>query len=273
MNIHRFLVKPAVTFLPLLFIFLSAGGQNETLVWSDEFNTDGAPNPAYWIYDLGKGQDGWGNHEMETYTQALENVYVKEGLLSIVALKNDRGWTSARIKSQGRKSFIYGRIQFRAKLPAGSGTWPALWLLGENVDAKGWPGCGEIDVMEHVGRNPAVVQSAMHTPSSSGNTVNKGSTDLPTYHTGFHIYEVNWTPDRMDFSVDGKKYYTYEPKEKNSSTWPFDLPQFLILNVAMGGNFGSDPKLESNGLKNGIDPSIHSAEMLVDYVRVYQLKK
>ncbi len=243
--------------------------QFEILSWSDEFNGTGSPNPTYWKYDL--GSNGWGNNEVQNYTNSTQNVRQENGSLVIDAIKTGNEWTSARIITLGKMSFTYGRIVFRAKLPTGSGTWPALWMLGDNLTSVGWPGCGEVDVMEHVGRNPGVVQSAMHTPSSFGNTQNKGSLNVPTFSTEFHDYEVSWTADKMDFKLDGNIYYTYQPTIKNSSTWPFDKPCFFIMNVAMGGNFGSDPQFENGSLKNGIDPALTKARMEVDYLRVYQM--
>jgi beta-glucanase (GH16 family) len=260
-------------FIQLIVVFLIpcisfAQTNFNELVWADEFNTNGAPNPAFWSYDI--GASGWGNNEVQNYTSANQNVRVENGSLIIDALKINDVWTSARIKSQGKKNFTYGRIIFRAKLPPGSGTWPALWLLGESVTSQGWPACGEIDVMEHVGKNPGVIMCALHTTSSSGNTQNVGSTTVGTFNTEFNLYEILWTADKIDFKVNGNTFYTYAPAVKNAATWPFNAHFFLIMNIAMGGNLGSDPQYETNGLKNGIDPALTQARMEVDYVRVYQ---
>lgn len=248
-------------FLTLLFCLMlisNAFSQCEVLVWSDEFEGTGAPNSAFWSYDLGAG--GWGNNEVQTYTSSTANVRQENGKLIIDALKSGGNWTSGRIKTQSKKTFTYGKIVFRAKLPTGVGTWPALWMLGQNITTVNWPACGEIDVMEHVGKNQGVVQAALHTPSSNGNTVNKGSTSVPTVSTEFHDYAVSWNEQRIAFYVDNILYYTYNPSTKNSSTWPFTAPQFLIMNIAMGGNFGGPT----------IDPSLTSARMEVEYVRVYE---
>ena len=230
------------------------------LVWSDEFNKDGAPDSSAWTYDLGNGQDGWGNQELQSYTRDAENVQVKDGVLKITALKTNGEWTSARLKSQGRKSFRYGKIVFRAKLPTGVGTWPALWLLGEKVSTMGWPSCGEIDVMEHVGRNPGVVQAALHTPSSHGDTKDKASTAVSAFDSEFHDYELQWTEEKLQFLVDGKVFYTYAPSERNASTWPYDSPFYLIMNVAIGG-----------GLGGPVESTLQRATMEIDYVRVYEI--
>jgi beta-glucanase (GH16 family) len=231
------------------------------LVWSDEFNIDGKPDSLSWVYDIGHGMDGWGNHEMQSYTNSSENVFVKDGKLFIHAIKKNGEWTSARLKTHGKKSWTYGKFVFRAKLPTGTGTWPALWMLGDNISSVGWPACGEIDVMEHVGRNPAIVQSALHTPSSHGETINKNSKKVATYDSEFHNYEVLWTKDRIEFFIDGDSYYTYNPSVKDNNTWPYDSPFFLLVNIAIGGGFGGE-----------VDPALDYAKMEVDYIRVYAIE-
>ncbi|MEH0156012.1 family 16 glycosylhydrolase [Limibacter armeniacum] len=229
------------------------------LIWADEFDVAGAPNPENWTYDL--GDNGWGNQELQNYTDKSENVKVEGGLLKITAIrKGENSYTSGRIKTQGLQSFTYGRFEIRAKLPAGRGLWPAIWMLGENISTEGWPACGEIDIMEHVGFDPDNVHSATHTPSSYGNTVNKGSLHLPTAETEFHVYTLEWTEAELKFLVDDQHVYTYSPSVKNASTWPYNLPQFMILNVAVGGAWGG---------QQGIDDSVFPKQMLVDYVRVY----
>ncbi|MFD1187013.1 family 16 glycosylhydrolase [Pontibacter rugosus] len=247
--------------------FGQAGNFNQ-LVWSDEFEGEGAPNPAYWKYDLGSG--GWGNREVQTYTSQTANVRQSGGKLVIEAIKQNGNWTSARVLTQGKYNFTYGRIEFRAKLPKGAGTWPALWMLGESLPTKNWPAAGEIDVMEHVGRDPGKIHATLHTPSSYGNSQNSGTVMVNDYADAFHTYAAEWTKESLKFFVDDKLFYTYAPSTKNSSTWPFDEPFFIIMNIAMGGNFGSDPRFETNGQKNGIDPALNSVRMEVDYVRVYQ---
>lgn len=240
----------------------------EPLLWADEFNGSGAPDSAKWGYNL--GQSGWGNNEVQYYTNHLKNARQENGVLVIEAVKDAGEWTSARLISKGKFEFKYGRIVFRAKLPAGSGTWPALWLLGANNDKVGWPACGEIDIMEHIGRRPGKVQCALHTPASHGNTQYVGYTEVPDFSNEFHLYEAHWTPEKIDFSVDGKIYYTYNPGVRDESTWPYDHPFFIIMNIAMGGGLGSDQQYESGGLKNGIDPKLEKVSMEVDYVRVYK---
>ncbi|MEJ8801505.1 family 16 glycosylhydrolase [Pontibacter sp. H249] len=264
----------AITALTLLLCsslpLLAQSTSFNELVWHDEFAGEGAPDPTYWSYDLGNGQGGWGNNEVQSYTNNSSNVRRSGGNLVIEANKNNGAWTSARIKTQGKYNFTYGRVEFRAKLPKGAGTWPALWMLGESITTKGWPACGEIDVMEHIGRDPGKVHSTLHTPSSSGNSVNSNSIMVSDYGDNFHMYAAEWTPESIKFYVDNTLFYTYAPVNKDAATWPFNDPQFIIINLAMGGNWGSDTRYETNGLKNGIDPALTTARYEVDYVRVYQ---
>ncbi|RNI29749.1 glycosyl hydrolase family protein [Rufibacter immobilis] len=258
--------------LSLLVSFgtLAQNGKFNELVWSDEFNGNGAIDPQWWGFDLGTGDNGWGNRELQTYTNQQANVRQSNGNLIIEALKQNGSWTSARVKTQGKFNFTYGRVEFRAKLAPGVGTWPALWMLGESITTKGWPACGEVDVMEYIDRLPGKVQAALHTPSSYGNTQNVGSTQVPDATTAFHVYAAEWTDKDIKFYVDNTLYYTYAPAVRDARTWPFTEDQFLIMNIAVGGNMGSEPTLETNGQKNGVDPSLTNTRMEVDYVRVYQ---
>ena len=235
--------------------------QYNNLVWSDEFDTDGSPDVTKWGYNIGTGSNGWGNGEKQYYTDRPENVIIEDGLLKITAIKeeyNGSSYTSARLLTQGKYDFTYGKVQVRAKLPFGDGTWPAIWMLGSNIDTASWPACGEIDIMEHWGYNQNVVQSATHTPSSYGETVNHGSQTIDDVSTAFHIYEVEWDSEELVFSVDGEAHFTYKPANKTSDNWPFTANQFIILNVAMGGSWFD------------IDPDFTQSTMEIDYVRVYQ---
>jgi beta-glucanase (GH16 family) len=232
------------------------------LVWQDEFDTDGAPDVEKWNYDIGKGNNGWGNNESQYYTDRSENVTVSDGTLKITAKKESyegAEYTSARMKTQDKYDFTYGRVDVKAKLAGGGGTWPAIWMLGSNISTVGWPKCGEMDIMEYVGNNPGTVQSAIHTPSSSGNTVNVKSSPITNETSEFHVYSVIWSGDQISFLIDDERFYTYKPETLDQSTWPFDASQFLILNVAMGGNLGGS-----------IDPDFSESVMEIDYVRVYQ---
>jgi len=262
-----------VAYIDDFFYDGSNNGPNfNNLVWFDEFNTNGAINSANWFHQtqLPNGFN-WYNGELQHYTNRLVNSSVSNGLLSITAKKEnytDQGqtkqYTSARLNS--KFDFQYGRVEVRAKLPIGIGTWPAVWMLGKNVIEPGsfwtsthgtvnWPACGEIDIMEHWGDEQNFIQSAMHTPSSSGNTVNKGGQIIPTVSSEFHNYTLEWTSERMVFSVDNVVHYIYNPSVKNASTWPFDAPQYLLLNVA---------------IEPIISPSFIQSAMEIDYVRVYQ---
>ncbi len=228
----------------------------DTLLWSDEFDVDGAPNTSNWTYDLGTGDNGWGNNESQTYTNDSGNVVVEGGILKITAKAENGGYTSARIKSQDVFEFTYGRVEVRAKLPAGGGTWPAIWMLGANITDVGWPACGEIDIMEHAGNNQDKVSSALHFPGNSGgNPIFKG-TDVPGASTDFHVYSVEWSSNKIVFFIDGVEYHSYSYAQ-NVPFYNKDF--FLILNVAMGGSFGG-----------AIDPGFTASAMEIDYVRVYQ---
>ncbi len=235
------------------------GGDTEynTLVWEDDFNTDGAPNPAKWTYDL-TNNSGWGNNEVQYYTNSSSNVKVEGGMLKITAKKEAISgfqYSSARIKSEGLYDFKYGKVEFRAKLPSGGGTWPALWALGANYATNPWPGCGEIDVMEHKGNEPGKIYGTLHYPGASGGNANSGNTMTADPSNQFHIYSVVWSPTSIKFYVDGTPYHSYA----NSASTPFNANFFLIMNVAMGGTFGG-----------AIDPAFTQSTMEVDYVKVYQ---
>ncbi len=232
------------------------------LLWSDEFDIDGVPDVNNWNFNIGRGDNGWGNSELQYYTDRSENVSVANGSLTITAKKETyQGalYTSTRMKTQGLQEFTYGRIDVRAKMPEGGGTWPAIWMLGADISSVSWPACGEIDILEHVGNEPNIAKAAIHTPSSYGDTVNKGQTNVSDVSNEWHIYSVNWSEDEISFLVDDVIYYTYNPSTKDEETWPFDKDQFIILNVAMGGKLGGD-----------IDPAFTEATMEIDYVRVYQ---
>ena len=243
------------------------------LVWNDEFDGSGAIDSEKWFHQtqLPNG-NSWYNNEIQHYTDRLDNSYVSDGTLKIVAKKEtytDQGqtkeYTSARLNS--KYAFTYGRVEVRAKLPEGVGTWPAIWMLGQNISEPGaywqtqgygttsWPYCGEIDIMEHWGANQNYVQSALHTPSSYGGTSNVGGQYISNASTQFNVYTLEWTPEQMIFSVNGYVHYTYNPNPQNSETWPFDAPQYLLMNIA---------------IESSITSSFTETEMEIDYVRVYE---
>ena len=249
----------------------------EDLVWSDEFNTNGVIDSNHWFHQTQLPAGGsWFNGEQQHYTNRIENSFVDNGFLNISAIKEnytDQGetkpYTSARLNS--KFAFTYGRVDVRAKLPFGDGTWPAIWTLGKNVNEDGgfwdnqygtvgWPACGEIDIMEHGLGTTNHVSSALHTPCAgcSGNTMNFQSYVLNDVSNEFHVYSMNWSPNQITFLIDGIGFYTYNPALKDDGTWPFYQDQYLLLNIAMGGVAGA------------IDPSFVQSNMVIDYVRVYQ---
>ena len=226
------------------------------LVWSDEFNTDGAPDTSKWGYDLGAG--GWGNGESQYYTNSANNVIVEGGNLKITAKAQNlsgSNYTSARLKSENKFEFKYGKVEVRAKLPVGGGTWPAIWMLGENYATNTWPACGEIDIMEHKGNEPNKIHGSLHYPGNFGGNANTNTTMITGASTQFHVYKAVWSPNSIKIYVDNVLFHTVA----NSGSLPFNANFFLILNVAMGGNFGGT-----------IDPAFSQSAMEVDYVRVYQ---
>ncbi len=243
--------------------------QNEPqLVWNDEFDDEGAPSSDKWSYDLGNGCPtlcGWGNNEQQTYTKSLDNAVVKDGKLIITADKSAQfGYTSARLITKNKADWKYGLFEISAKLPTGRGTWPAIWMLPTNWKYGGWPKSGEIDIMEHVGYDTGNVHGTVHTEAYNHTKgTQKGDSILVNTATeAFHTYAVKWTPDYIEFMVDGEVYNTFHNDQTNTDAWPFDQPFHLILNIAVGGNWGG---------KHGIDENIWPQQMEVDYVRVYEL--
>ena len=255
-----------------------AQGQNSTerLVWSDEFNGASAvPDPANWVFET--GGDGWGNHELETYCAAgssvapcdaaLPNVVVADGYLHIVARRNAAGaWTSARMTTKGLQSFQYGRIEARIEIPAGAGVWPAFWMLGDDVDTRPWPACGEMDIMENIGKEAGRIHGSVHGTGFTGtplSTVTRLASGLD-FAAGFHTYGVIWSPGKVQYYVDdpAHPYATYTRADLPAgAVWPFDDGRyFILLNLAMGGDWPGPPTAATPARE----------EMLVDYVRVYQ---
>ncbi len=252
------------------------------LVWSDEFNfPDGTtPDPAKWTYDL--GGDGWGNHELEYYTNNPQNAQIKSGNLVITAQKEitkpekgeTREYTSARIKTQNLFAQTYGRFEARIKIPRGEGMWPAFWMLGDDIATVGWPECGEIDIMENIGKEPTAVHASLHGPAApSAEPANKKVTaDLtskfslpnnPNLSDDFHLYAVEWDPQTIRFFIDQNNYATFTRSQwPQNAPWPFDHKFFLILNLAVGGDWPGPPDAST----------VFPKELLVDYVRVYARK-
>jgi beta-glucanase (GH16 family) len=228
------------------------------LVWSDEFDTPGAPNASKWGYDIGTGSGGWGNNELQYYTNRSQNVVVSGGTLKINLLKetySGSNYTSTRMLTKDKFSVKYGKIEARAKLPAGLGTWPAIWMLGNNITSAGWPACGEIDIMEHRGSELNKIWGSLHYPGRSGANPDGSTVMINNATTEFHKYAVEWNASSIKFYVDDALFYTFA----NSASVPYNQNFFILLNVAMGGNFGGS-----------VDPNFSNATMEVDYIRVYQ---
>lgn len=245
-----------------------------SLVWSDEFDgPSGSPvDSAKWSFDIGVGGNGWGNNELETYTSRTANADREGGLLVIKALKEtftgpdgqQRSYTSARLLTKNKFSQAYGRFEARIKVPYGQGIWPAFWMLGDNIDTAHWPNCGEIDIMENIGKEPSIVHGTLHGPGYSGGSGVGAARTLPNgqkFSDDFHTFAVEWEPNVMRFYVDGLLYKTSTPTDLPQGTsWVFDHPFFIILNVAVGGNWPGNPDATT------VFPQL----MKVDYVRVYQ---
>lgn len=235
------------------------------LKWADEFNSKGLPDPNNWTYDV--GGSGWGNNEKQFYTDAdTANVKVDKGILNITALKANKEqmqFTSARLASRKKFDWTYGRVEVRAMLPKGRGLWPAIWMLPTDRKYGGWPKSGEIDIMEHVGYDADTVHGTVHTEAFNHGIktqVGKGI-KLADPYTAYHVYAIEWFADRIDFFVDEQCYLSFKNNGKGTAAWPFDQNFHVLLNVAVGGNWG--------GAK-GIDETVFPATMKVDYVRVYQ---
>jgi beta-glucanase (GH16 family) len=245
-----------------ILLTISCFGQTKDrkLVWQEEFNGTQL-NESDWNFELGDGCPaicGWGNNEKQLYTKT--NHSLQDGNLVIKVVKQDDHYTSTRITTAQKREFQYGRMEVKAKIPTGKGIWPAFWMLGSNIKQAGWPKCGEIDILEYVGREPNKVFTSLHTQDSHGNTINTKKTQIDAIEDGFHLYAIDWTKDKIEFFVDNTSVYIFSPEKKDENIWPFDQPFFFIINVAVGGNFGG----------HDIDNTIFPQEFLIDYIRVYQ---
>ncbi|TDB65366.1 glycoside hydrolase family 16 protein [Arundinibacter roseus] len=281
-------MRIALLLLPLPLLISMACQENETIPgskppivpikteytfgstpsWQDEFDYSGKPDPTKWGYDL--GGKGWGNNELQNYTNNLDNSFVKEGILTIKAIKEASGtnaYSSARLVTKGKGDFLYGKFEIRAKLPSGVGTWPAIWMLASQ-SAYGnqyWPDNGELDIMEHVGYDQSKVHANVHTKAFNHSIqTNKGNNRMvDAASTDFHVYSCEWKPDIITFAIDGQTYFSFKKEATYGwQEWPFDKPFHLLLNIAIGGNWG--------GAK-GVDNTIFPQSMEIDYVRVYPL--
>jgi beta-glucanase (GH16 family) len=249
---------------------LPASADKRKLVWSDEFDSGKMPDPAKWSYDLGDGCPdlcGWGNNELQYYTaDRKENARIEDGKLIIEAHQEKMGsrdYTSARLKSKMKGDWTYGRMVIRARLPKGTGVWPAIWMLPTDWAYGDWPSSGEIDIMENVGYMPDSLFGSIHTRKFNhviGTQVTKGIYSS-TLSSQFHEYGIDWDKQKIDFLFDGQVYQTFRNNHEGFESWPFDKAFHLLLNLAVGGNWGG---------KHGVDISIWPQQLVVDYVRVYQ---
>jgi beta-glucanase (GH16 family) len=261
--------------LVLLIAAATAGAQSPApsppqwkLVWSDEFDgpANTAPDASKWFYDLGHDGEGWGNHELQAYTNSIENVRQDgQGHLVIRALKDASGnYTSGRLNTRGKFTTTYGKIEARIKLPHGQGMWPAFWAMGADIGKVGWPDCGEIDIMENIGKEPGIQHASLHGPGYSDGHSLTGAYKLPAGEKladDFHVYGIIWTKQSAEFLFDGRSYFKATPASVPSgSKWIFNKPFFLLLNLAVGGDWPDSPD----------GSTIFPQDMLIDYVRVYQ---
>jgi beta-glucanase (GH16 family) len=239
----------------------------QNLVWYDEFNYNGLPDSTKWSFATDRNNIGWGNNELQWYTDSKpENANVGGGTLKITAIKepiNGKKYSSARLTTKNKASWKYCKVEVRAKLPTGRGTWPAIWMMPQESIYGGWPKSGEIDIMEHVGFNPDTVFSTVHTGKFNhmiGTQVGK-KIEVPTATTNFHVYSMEWEENEIRSYVDGKHYFTFKNNGQGFEAWPFDQPFHIILNLAIGGGLGG---------KKGVDDTLFPHVYEIDYVRVYK---
>ncbi len=266
------MAKTTLFLLCLLASFSFTFAQDWQLVWQDEFEQAGLPDSSRWSYDLGDGCPhlcGWGNNELQSYTDHSKNARVENGHLIIEAHKeqtHNSAFSSARLVSKGKGDWLNGRVEVRANLPRGKGTWAAIWMLPTTASYGIWPASGEIDIMEHVGFEADTVHGTIHSLAFNWlkGTDKSGSIYLPDAEQAFHVYAIEWSEEKIDFFVDNTLYFTFLHTGKGFEEWPFDQPFHLILNLAIGGNWGGQ-----RGIAEGIWPQ----RMEIDYVRVYQKKE
>lgn len=252
------MVRNALLFFSVFVLSFSLSAQ---VIFEDNF--DGTElNMEHWNYEQGDGCPdlcGWGNNERQIYHR--DYVQVEDGKLVITALKQGNQYFSGKINSKDKVNIQYGVIEFRAKLPQGKGLWPALWMLGADINQVSWPASGEIDIMEYVGREPGVVHTTLHTPASYGNTVNTRRTMVENIEEGYHTYKAIWTKDAISFYIDNQEVYKFIPERYDSEHYPFRKPFYLLLNMAIGGNLGGQE----------IDDNALPVKFYIDYVRVTEL--
>lgn len=273
-TINKFRKIHIICFLPFLLLafygcerddFQKLEERKWQLTWSDEFNDTIAgqlPDTLKWAFDLGTGQDGWGNQELQSYTNNPANISLDgKGNLVITAMQSGNSFTSARIKTQGLFSQQYGRFEARLKTPFGPGIWPAFWMIGDNIETVGWPQCGEIDIMELKGQEPHIIHGSLHGPGySGGNPVTKSyALQNARFDSKYYVFAIEWFENRIDFFIDDYLYQRIEPGNVPGE-WVFDKPFFMILNVAVGGNYVGFP----------LPQTPFPQKMIIDYVKVYK---
>lgn len=266
---HKAIKAAGLLMIPVFVVIASISGCSDSeteftrLTLQEEFNTEGAPDTLVWTMETGTGNNGWGNSELQYYTDRTENITIQNGLLLITAREEDFGgsaYTSARMITKDKFQQQYGRFEARMRLPYGKGMWPAFWMLGADIDDNPWPAAGEIDVMEYVGQNPTIVFGSVHGPGYSGGEAVSAEYELNNdrFDTGFHVFAIEWEPESISYFVDGILYNTITPADVDGE-WVFNKPFFLLINLAIGGNLPGSPDSETE----------FPQTMLVDYVRVY----
>lgn len=251
--------KAAIAIAVVSAFTASAQVKKGKLVWEENFNGKKLDEKV-WNFETGDGCPhvcGWGNNERQIYTK--DNHRLENGYLIITAKKEGDKYTSTRITTAGKKEFKYGYIEARAKIPTGKGIWPAFWMLGSNIGQVSWPLAGEIDIIEYVGKDPGMVYNTLHFKDRHGGNALGHRTAFPTIEEGWHTYAIQWSAEKIDFLVDEKVLFTYTQENKTQENWPFDQPFFILLNMAIGGNFGGPD----------VDDSIFPQEYMIDYVKVY----
>jgi beta-glucanase (GH16 family) len=264
-------MKINILYLAVSALFLGSCAQKATednpyqLVWADEFENEGSVDSDKWFFETEAPENGsWYNNELQHYTDRLDNAYVSDGTLKIVVKKEQytssgttKEYTSARMNS--KLHFTYGKVEVRAKLPRTQGSWPAIWALGADINEVPWPKCGEIDIMEQLFEDHLMVQSAIHVQGRYGDHPALQQVKVTDVTENFHVYGMIWDEEKIDFTVDGNVFFTYNPEDRSEDFWPFYKDQYLLLNVAVGGNLGGE-----------VTPDFDQDQMEVDYVRVYQ---
>lgn len=271
MNKEKMKYINGIMLFGLLLMILSCGtddtqtvATSTELVLSEEFDVNGAVDASLWTFEIGTGENGWGNNELQYYTDRPENVTVQNGKLLITAQQESfegSGFTSARLITKDKFEQRYGRFEARIRLPYGQGIWPAFWMLGADIDENPWPAAGEIDILEYRGQDPSVLIGTVHGPGYSGaNSISKSFTlENDRFDTSFHIFGIEWGPEFINFYVDDILYNQITPGDVTGD-WVFNKPFFILINLAVGGNFVGSPNEET----------VFPQTMLIDYVRVYK---